>query len=166
LSSAGLWLAQAKPICESWSDDDGLTVRLTAPYEAGQLFAVNAPRPASAAPKVGRNQPCPCGSGKKYKKCCLAVAAPSPSPVHERDQDLVAQLSRYARQRFGEAWARAADDFADTAQAVQLFAPWSVYVFEIEGRPVVDWFLEDRSVRLSEEEQKSAPGFSRNSAPG
>ena len=22
------------------------------------------------APKVGRNEPCPCGSGKKYKKCC------------------------------------------------------------------------------------------------
>jgi len=22
------------------------------------------------APKVGRNLPCPCGSGKKYKKCC------------------------------------------------------------------------------------------------
>ena len=21
--------------------------------------------------KVGRNEPCPCGSGKKYKKCCL-----------------------------------------------------------------------------------------------
>ena len=25
-----------------------------------------------AAPKVGRNDPCPCGSGKKYKKCCGA----------------------------------------------------------------------------------------------
>ena len=25
-----------------------------------------------AAPKVGRNEPCPCGSGKKYKRCCLA----------------------------------------------------------------------------------------------
>ena len=24
------------------------------------------------APKVGRNDPCPCGSGKKYKKCCGA----------------------------------------------------------------------------------------------
>jgi len=24
-----------------------------------------------AAPKVGRNDPCPCGSGKKYKKCCI-----------------------------------------------------------------------------------------------
>ena len=23
-------------------------------------------------PEVGRNDPCPCGSGKKYKKCCLA----------------------------------------------------------------------------------------------
>jgi len=26
------------------------------------------------APKVGRNEPCPCGSGKKYKKCCGAAA--------------------------------------------------------------------------------------------
>jgi uncharacterized protein len=26
--------------------------------------------PWSAASKVGRNEPCPCGSGKKYKKCC------------------------------------------------------------------------------------------------
>jgi len=25
-----------------------------------------------AAPEVGRNDPCPCGSGKKYKKCCGA----------------------------------------------------------------------------------------------
>ena len=24
-----------------------------------------------AEPKIGRNESCPCGSGKKYKKCCL-----------------------------------------------------------------------------------------------
>ncbi|MCX8072875.1 MAG: SEC-C metal-binding domain-containing protein [Candidatus Binatia bacterium] len=24
---------------------------------------------SAAGPKVGRNDPCPCGSGKKYKKC-------------------------------------------------------------------------------------------------
>jgi tetratricopeptide (TPR) repeat protein len=39
--------------------------------------------------KVGRNDPCPCGSGKKYKRCCLekdeaaeraARAAATPSP--------------------------------------------------------------------------------------
>jgi SEC-C motif-containing protein len=28
----------------------------------------------AAAPKVGRNEPCPCGSGKKYKQCCLLKA--------------------------------------------------------------------------------------------
>ena len=27
--------------------------------------------PVVHEPKVGRNDPCPCGSGKKYKKCCL-----------------------------------------------------------------------------------------------
>jgi len=32
-----------------------------------------APRNASGQ-KVGRNDPCPCGSGKKYKKCCLLKA--------------------------------------------------------------------------------------------
>jgi uncharacterized protein len=26
-----------------------------------------------SAPKVGRNEPCPCGSGRKYKKCCANV---------------------------------------------------------------------------------------------
>jgi len=25
-------------------------------------------------PKVGRNEPCPCGSGKKFKNCCGRVA--------------------------------------------------------------------------------------------
>jgi SEC-C motif-containing protein len=29
------------------------------------------PPPVKAAPKVGRNDPCPCGSGKKFKHCCL-----------------------------------------------------------------------------------------------
>jgi SWIM/SEC-C metal-binding protein len=31
---------------------------------------LNPPKPKTADRKVGRNQPCPCGSGKKYKKCC------------------------------------------------------------------------------------------------
>ena len=32
-----------------------------------------APKPVHlSGPKVGRNDPCPCGSGKKYKKCCGA----------------------------------------------------------------------------------------------
>lgn len=27
----------------------------------------------NAAPKISRNDPCPCGSGKKYKKCCGVI---------------------------------------------------------------------------------------------
>jgi preprotein translocase subunit SecA len=30
--------------------------------------------PADAVPKVGRNDPCPCGSGKKYKQCHGKIA--------------------------------------------------------------------------------------------
>ncbi|MEW6664997.1 MAG: PBPRA1643 family SWIM/SEC-C metal-binding motif protein [Thermodesulfobacteriota bacterium] len=34
---------------------------------------LNPPKPVIAEMKVGRNEPCPCGSGKKYKKCCGAA---------------------------------------------------------------------------------------------
>lgn len=30
----------------------------------------NPPKTVTVSEKVGRNAPCPCGSGKKYKKCC------------------------------------------------------------------------------------------------
>lgn len=36
-------------------------------YAEGRLAGTTIVR---AAPKVGRNEPCPCGSGKKYKQCC------------------------------------------------------------------------------------------------
>ena len=36
-------------------------------YSAGKILIEQVRR---AAPKVGRNAPCPCGSGKKYKHCC------------------------------------------------------------------------------------------------
>jgi len=31
---------------------------------------LNPPKTKIAEKKVGRNEPCPCGSGKKHKKCC------------------------------------------------------------------------------------------------
>jgi SWIM/SEC-C metal-binding protein len=33
--------------------------------------AIVSRQPARAAPKIGRNDPCPCDSGKKFKKCCV-----------------------------------------------------------------------------------------------
>jgi preprotein translocase subunit SecA len=51
-------------------------VTYTAPTETGEVESLldqstaRAPQPAGAAvPRVGRNDPCPCGSGKKYKQC-------------------------------------------------------------------------------------------------
>ena len=34
-------------------------------------FRFTKPRPVVKDHKIGRNDPCPCGSGLKYKKCCL-----------------------------------------------------------------------------------------------
>ena len=47
---------------------------------------------------IGRNEPCPCGSGKKYKRCCLGKGAPAPGAwtAGERDSAL-ASLMRFAR---------------------------------------------------------------------
>jgi uncharacterized protein len=43
-------------------------------FEAERMFAARGSGPASTfrrdAPRVGRNEPCPCGSGKKFKHCC------------------------------------------------------------------------------------------------
>ncbi len=44
------------------------------------------PRPAVST-KVGRNEPCPCGSGKKYKKCC-AVASGREKAAFETEERL------------------------------------------------------------------------------
>lgn len=40
----------------------------SAPDESGEAQRVGG-EPAKAEEKIGRNQPCPCGSGKKYKVC-------------------------------------------------------------------------------------------------
>jgi uncharacterized protein len=39
--------------------------QVSMPFTAGPQ-----PEPERASTKVGRNDPCPCGSGKKFKKCC------------------------------------------------------------------------------------------------
>ena len=44
----------------------------SAPY--GTVELCKYPKPDTFVredPKIGRNDPCPCGSGRKYKRCCL-----------------------------------------------------------------------------------------------
>jgi SWIM/SEC-C metal-binding protein len=41
------------------------------PEDISELeILLHPPQPKVAEKKVGRNEPCPCGSGNKYKKCC------------------------------------------------------------------------------------------------
>ena len=50
---------------------DAFGEALWAVYDLHDIAKSLGPRVAPAvSEKVGRNDPCPCGSGKKYKKCC------------------------------------------------------------------------------------------------
>lgn len=50
------------------STDGGPAASGKAPEQQGELKIELPTR--REAPKVGRNEPCPCGSGKKFKACC------------------------------------------------------------------------------------------------
>jgi uncharacterized protein YchJ len=52
---------------EGLSESD---VRRIVDDSAQKLYRKTDESPAKARTKTGRNDPCPCGSGKKYKHCC------------------------------------------------------------------------------------------------
>jgi hypothetical protein len=162
-----------EPVSESIpTGDGGVTVRLTAPYEARDEFEpLPQQRAASVAPgssrpsgKVGRNEPCACGSGKKYKRCCLyrdesaRLQERKRSNVHELDERIVRHLREYAAERYGAKWKAATGRFVRAAGSaepllVQLAAPWCVYEAQIAGQRAVDGFLEEEGGMLSPEER-------------
>lgn len=90
--------------------------------------------------KPGRNDPCPCGSGKKYKHCCMnAQQAESPLELRWRRvrraiESMAATLLRYGQERYGpallgEAWEDfCLDDDAGLPEEdtphMQVFMPW------------------------------------------
>jgi hypothetical protein len=169
------------PVCESYFDNDDLEVRFTVPYDPGEMFAVNAPHhpqriaapsaapsgePTSKAAKVGRNRPCPCGSGKKYKLCCLPREQTEawggqhrdpnpqsdgvePAAIHNLDRKVVARMERYARGRFGPDWMLpTARSFRDRTMPEALMGPWAFHHHPFEGKSIAQWILEDRGVQL------------------
>lgn len=91
--------------------------------------------------KTGRNEPCPCGSGRKYKQCCLRASQASGPPENLAWRRLRSLLDEYNRRdmvrfvadvygevAFDEAWQRfVADDkatFDPEERDVPLFMPW------------------------------------------
>jgi uncharacterized protein YecA (UPF0149 family) len=52
--------------------------------------------------KVGRNEPCPCGSGKKYKKCCEKKTETLDTIIQQEILDLQADIVRFAYANYDE----------------------------------------------------------------
>ena len=69
------------------------------------------------AHKVNRNEPCPCGSGKKYKKCCL-LEARKLSGIRASNREVVQEAVRWLSMQHGDALARWVEDvwFADISE--------------------------------------------------
>jgi len=60
------WLQTPRPALEGEKPADTL--------DGGRLFPGKVETFRRETPKVGRNDPCPCGSGKKFKRCCGKAA--------------------------------------------------------------------------------------------
>lgn len=100
--------------------------------------------------KLGRNAPCPCGSGRKYKHCCLAASEASDFQyrrLRQIESNLIPLLLAYAEEQFGpesveEAWEEFNDwepceELDPDSPMNMLFKPWFLFnwTFELEGRP-------------------------------
>ena len=130
--------------------------------------------------KVGRNDPCPCGSGKKYKKCCLAktssVTDLTWQKMRQTEGMLVPVLLEYAAVRFGkgilyEAWNEFNNgvdiDIPDEEPPLEfetIFLPWFLFNWisddydesEVDfiEKPIAILYLEEKSHKLDSFQQR------------
>ena len=96
--------------------------------------------PTGLREKTGRNDPCPCGSGRKYKHCCLKAAAAleeTPWKRQQRAHDrLTTDMLKLARRHFEEELVLAWADFNQTpipepmdedGMEAQIFFPYFLF---------------------------------------
>jgi hypothetical protein len=98
--------------------------------------------------KTGRNEPCPCGSGKKYKQCCLKVVSASDDSPWRQQRDasgrLAQEMLNFARQNFARdldaAWLDFNQDdsplpIEEDPEEGQIFVPYFLFEWDPEPRP-------------------------------
>jgi hypothetical protein len=84
---------------------------------------------------VGRNAPCPCGRGRKYKQCCLREEERLAKQA--RDDSRVGRLiSDWSVEQFGD----------ELAQAFEEFHPESHRIGERDFALLLTWFISDRAL--------------------
>jgi len=133
--------------------------------------------------KIGRNDPCPCGSGKKYKQCCLNSDSTVPSSEiadtpwnrqREASDRLTADLLHMLERDFSpdmlvDAWSDFNQDDApvplsEMSHEISIFSPYLIFEWNPErtprrstGKPrggrVLQAYLKKAANRLSPLEQ-------------
>ena len=107
--------------------------------------------------KIGRNDPCPCGSGKKYKHCCGKPAAPPPATSHhgavERALGWLAQHHRKAvaaalQEAIAVAVLEAFDDEDEAREAMQGI---DAQLWEQLQLNLTEWLLAEGDIRVKGE---------------
>jgi hypothetical protein len=72
--------------------------RLRAIYAHCRQRNLKASETAMRTGSVGRNDPCPCGSGKKFKKCCMAKpASPAKTGADRLRTSTIVSITRFPR---------------------------------------------------------------------
>lgn len=91
--------------------------------------------------KVSRNDPCPCGSGKKYKKCCMQSEATVSTGldwqrIQRTHEGLIPKILEFVSRQYGplaihEAWEEfhlfEETEFDPDSPVLQAFMPWFFY---------------------------------------
>jgi hypothetical protein len=92
----------------------------------------------------GRNDPCPCGSGKKFKQCCL-VRRQAATGITARDRtEAISALMKYSRrEEFDTIVAESARDWADMPVASPQEALQAIFEFETSTQAFFDWLFFD-----------------------
>jgi HEAT repeat protein len=119
--------------------------------------------------KVGRNDPCPCGSGRKYKKCCLnkdeerrsEKTSATPKEIELRERLLSFSSKERYKKDFEKAyhlfWRRPSKEplILDENEEINFgfFLDWFIHDFTLRnGMTVIEEFYQEKKERLSEEE--------------
>ncbi len=118
--------------------------------------------------QTGRNDPCPCGSGKKYKKCCLSRTYKETGREYSIQSRLVQDLLKFFNKNYGHTFDDARlffwDDFNPEAHledsalgiASQNFWEWIVHDFVVDeenDKTLIDLYMENTK-RISVDEHR------------
>ena len=125
--------------------------------------------------QAGRNDPCPCGSGKKYKKCCLLTYDTHEFEYRRWRQieaGLIGRLMQFASEKLGpqvagEAWKEfnesdTMEECDPSSEMNMVFLPWFLFSWTFELKPtdkrryvettVAEQFLQHNAALLTADE--------------